>query len=992
MQKWQNIRLVLRGNNVFLVDLCDFPQSKCCEVPLLVLGGKPLKALKKIAIGLAGFLIFFVLIGFFIIPPFVKKTIVKEVSRALQREVAIEAIQVNPLRLSLTIKGGAVCERDSGEVFFSFQELFLNLEVMSLFKRAVVVKEATLKAPFLHLVRNKDESYNISDLFPAEDEETSFLFSVNNIRVIDGKVVFQDTPKAMTHLVEAIHINLPFVSNISYYIDTFITPSFAAVINGTPYTLQGRTKPFETSYLTEVDISFKDLHLPTYLSYIPWKINGRIPSAFLDANAKITFRHDKKDGQQLLLDGQFLLKNGAMDDGAGNPVLRLPYVAIDFAASNILNDDIRLHSLVVRDPEVHLQRTRQGEWNILSLWEEVKKEKKPEEKAGTSVVIVKDFALENGTLHYRDDGQKTPFRFSLRDIQIKGTHFSTLPREEGQVAMRFSLPARGAAELSGSFGVEPVFTARLDVNVSQLILPPFQAYSEQLFNVKIAKGNLSAQGQWQLEKAPEKEIAFRFSGDASLNRFSFLDTNQYNDLLSGDALTAKGVELRYPFALRVQDMIFHKFYSRLVINEDGMLNVQRLLKEQQDPSASASQEGEQADQDISIARVIFREGTVSFLDRSIHPNFSMKLTDVAGRVSGLSSRDSTQGKVTIKGKWDHYAPVDIKGQLNPLGRDFFMDLKADVREMDLPPVTPYAGKYFGYEIEKGKLSFAAQYRIDKRKLDSTNQIFLDQLTFGKKVASPDATTLPVSLAVSLLKDRHGQIKLDIPVYGTLDDPEFNVWKIIWKVIENLLIKAAASPFSLLGSVFGAGEELSNVEFNYGNDALNDEMMKRIHILSKALAEHHDMKLEIEGYVDPDNDREALKKKFLEREMKVLKFNSMDRRGKNIVTPEDVTWEKEEYTVYLRKIYEEKTFSKPRNMIGLEKTLTPEEMEKLICSHTVINDDDLRLLADQRAKNTKDAVLALGAVETGRVFIVSMNYAAPPPKEGLKKSRVDFRLR
>jgi len=321
-----------------------------------------------------------------------------------------------------------------------------------------------------------------------------------------------------------------------------------------------------------------------------------------------------------------------------------------------------------------------------------------------------------------------------------------------------------------------------------------------------------------------------------------------------------------------------------------------------------------------------------------------------------------------------------------------MDLKADIREIDLPPVTPYAGKYFGYEIEKGKLSFTVQYRIDKRKLDSANQIFLDQLTFGKKVASPDATTLPVSLAVSLLKDRRGQIKLDIPIYGTLDDPEFSVWKIIWKVIENLLVKAAISPFSLLGAVFGAGEELSYVEFNYGSDFLQDEMVKRIHILSKALTEHQEMKLEIEGHVDQDNDREALKKKFLEREMKIHKFNSMDRRGKNVTKPEDVTLGEEEYGVYLRKIYGGKTFSKPRNMIGLEKTLAPVEMEKLIFANTEIKDDDLRLLAAQRAQNAKEVILDLGEVEAERVFIVSSNYANPPAKEGFKKSRVDFRLR
>ena len=962
-----------------------------------------MKILQRIAVWSAGFLLFFVLIGFFAAPRFVKVALIKEISPFLQREVSIEAVRINPLRLSLTVKGFTVWERDNKDVLFSFQELFLNLKIVSLFRGALVAKEATLQTPYLHLVRHEDESYNIDDILAEIYEgETFFLFSLNNIRVIDGKIVFQDTPKTMRHLVEDMQINLPFISNMNYYADTFITPSFAAVINGTQYNLRGQIKPFETSHRTEFDIACKDLDIPNYLSYLPWKLKGRVTSAFLDAEAKLTFYQNRKEGPRLLLNGQFLVKNAAIDDQEKQPILRFPYVAIDLSPSNILRNDIRLTSLLIRDPEVYLQRAHQGEWNILSLWEEDKKEKntgnKTDKKAENTLVI-EAFEIAKGALYYRDDGMKKPFQFSFKDIQIKGNNFSTLPREEGHVALNFSLPARGTAEMNGSFGIEPLFAVHLDVNIRQLILPPFQTYLEQFLNVKIAKGNLSARGQLQWERAPEKEAAFRFSGDASLNKFSFLDTAQYMELLSGDSLDINAIELHYPsFALHIKDLIFKNFYSRLVVSKEGMLNMRYLVKEQENIPAVQEKEGKsqkekgQADHDITIEKVIFREGTINFLDQSVQPNFSAKLIEVDGHISGLSSMDSTQGKVTIKGKWDRHAPLDITGQINPLGKEFFMDLKANVREMDLPSVTPYAGKYLGYEIEKGKLSFAVQYRVDKRKLNSTNQIFLDQLTFGGKVASPEATTLPVSLAVSLLKDRRGQIKLDIPVYGTLDDPEFSVWKIIWKVMENLLIKAAASPFSLLGAVFGAGEELSYIEFDYGEDIPHDEMIKKISILSKALAEHREMKLDIEGYVDADNDREALKRKLLEREIKVLKFNSMGRRGKNITKPDDVTLENGEYETYLRKIYGEKSFPKPRNIIGVEKSLPVAEMEKLIYANTEIKDDDLRLLAAQRAVNTKEALLLLGEVEAERVFIVSANYASPSLKEGLKKSRVDFRLK
>ena len=171
-------------------------------------------------------------------------------------------------------------------------------------------------------------------------------------------------------------------------------------------------------------------------------------------------------------------------------------------------------------------------------------------------------------------------------------------------------------------------------------------------------------------------------------------------------------------------------------------------------------------------------------------------------------------------------PLRSLAKLIPLRDDLFVDIKARIKDLDLSPTTPYSGKYAGYTIEKGKLSFDLKYLIVKRKLDSQNNIFIDQFTFGDKVESPQATKLPVKLAVALLKDRKGEIKLDLPVTGSLDDPKFSVWGVILKILVNLISKAATSPFSLLGAAFGGGEELSYVEFDYGSTAITEPNAKK----------------------------------------------------------------------------------------------------------------------------------------------------------------------
>jgi hypothetical protein len=312
--------------------------------------------------------------------------------------------------------------------------------------------------------------------------------------------------------------------------------------------------------------------------------------------------------------------------------------------------------------------------------------------------------------------------------------------------------------------------------------------------------------------------------------------------------------------------------------------------------------------------------------------------------------------------------------------------------MELSPTTPYAGKYVGYTVEKGKLSFDLKYLIVKKKLESQNQIFMDQLTLGEKVESPHATKLPVKLAIALLKDRKGEIKLDIPVTGSLDDPKFSVWGIILKILINLIARAATSPFSLLGAVFGGGEELSYVEFDYGSTIISEANVKKLDTIVKALHDRPSLKMDIEGHVDMEKDREGLKQYLFNRKVKAQKLNEMVKKGQTSVSVDEVKIEPNEYEKYLKMAYKEEKFPKPKNVIGMAKDLPAPEMEKLMLTHIEIKEGDLRTLASQRAMKVKDTILKSGEVEPGRVFILEPKSLTPEKKEKVKDSRVDFKLK
>jgi uncharacterized protein involved in outer membrane biogenesis len=395
-------------------------------------------------------------------------------------------------------------------------------------------------------------------------------------------------------------------------------------------------------------------------------------------------------------------------------------------------------------------------------------------------------------------------------------------------------------------------------------------------------------------------------------------------------------------------------------------------------------------ENIRLGKITVQGGNVRFSDFFIRPNYNANLTGVGGAVSEMTP--ATPGDVELHGKIDNAAPVDIAGRVNALSPELFVDLKAEARDIELPPLSPYSIKYAGYGIERGKMSVKLKYLIENRKLAAENNLYLDQLTFGEKVESPTATKLPVLLAVALLKDRNGVIDIDLPISGSIDDPQFSVWGIIGRVILNLLTKAVTAPFTLLASLAGSKEELSYVEFDAGRATLDQADEGKLKGLSKALDDRPQLKLDVAGRVEPEADREALRKLSTEQKVKQQKWADLRRQGMAPPTPDEVTVEKAEYEKYLRLAYRAEDFPKPRNVIGFVKDLPPDEMENLMYTNAKVTDEDLRVLANKRAQAAKDWIVEKGKVPAERVFLVAPKLSTEGITDKGKPMRVEFAIK
>jgi len=969
--------------------------------------------LRNIFIGVIIFFAVFTLFGFFGLPPILKSILTKKLSENLHRQVTIKQIKINPYALSVTARDLMITDRGSSETFVSCEEIFLNLQSLSALRMALILKEIRLTKPFIKITRHQDMSYNFSDLIekkepkpPEKEKSIPLRFSLNNIKIENGSIDFLDQPNQTKHTVRELNIGVPSLSNIPSYVERYVRPMLSAKINDTPYTLEGKTKPFADSLETSLDINIKDLDIPYYLAYFPMKMNFKIVSAFLDTQTKISFIETKGKKPSLIVTGNVSLKKIAVDDQQNKPLLRLPLFEISIAESELFSKVIHLAKVSIQSPELEIRRDEKGTLNVLSLLPETKGTKPTPKKEGESTPLsidVDEVQLAGGKISFSDLTPSEPFTIAAKNLELRVENISTAKNSKSKLSLSLLLDKKGKISTTGSIGIDPI-AAELKMDMKGIGIGLFQSYFTDKVKVTVTGGTFSTTGNLLLGIADDKELKAKYRGSAILSSFSSIDKLNGEDLLKFESLSLSDLNVGYtPLSIDIKGVSLTNFYARVLVNSEGKINLQEIMKTEEsktEPPPTSPQQGKEVvspkdkepSKNIKIGQITLQGGKIDLSDKSVKPEFSMNLSEMGGRVSGLSAAENTTADVELRAKLNDYAPLEITGKINPLREDLFVDLKVRMKDLDLSPATPYSGTYAGYSIEKGKLSFDLKYLIVKKKLDSQNNIFIDQFTFGDKVESPKATKLPVKLAVALLKDRKGEIKLDLPVTGSLDDPKFSIWGIILKIIINLISKAATSPFSLLGAVFGGGEELSFVEFDFGSTTITEPNVKKLDTIVKALHDRPSLKMDIEGHVDMEKDRDGFKQYLFNRKVKAQKLKEMVKKGQPVVPVDDIKIEPPEYEKYLKMAYKEEKFPKPKNVIGMAKDLPAPEMEKLMLTHTEIKEGDLRILASQRSMRVKDAILKSGQVEPERVFILEPKSLAPEKKEKIKDSRVDFKLK
>jgi hypothetical protein len=523
--------------------------------------------------------------------------------------------------------------------------------------------------------------------------------------------------------------------------------------------------------------------------------------------------------------------------------------------------------------------------------------------------------------------------------------------------------------------------ARIDARRVDLVA--FRPYIDAYATVALKSAEASAKGTVTVTGQGDA-MRVAYSGAASVTNVASVDTKINENLVNWDSVGLTGVDFRWtksdPLHLAVSAVEVKKAYARVVVTPEGKINLQLLKGETQDsPAAAAPATAEPPKpRDIRIDRIALVDSRLDFTDHFIKPNYSADVRELHGSVTNLSSDPASRGVVDLKGSYGEASPVAIAGTINPLRGDLFLDITASAKDIGLPALSAYSERYAGYGITQGKLELGVKYHIDGGTLEGRNKIVLDQLVFGEKVESPEATKLPVLFAVNLLKDSKGVINVTLPISGSLSDPHFAIGDLIIQVVAGIFKKAVTSPFSLLsggasGSGAASGEDLAFVDFAPGRDDISPEGEKKLQALAKALLDRPAISLQLTPRVDDVKDLQALKQAALLQKVKAA--------GGAAYAPG-------EYPRYLKLVFDREKIPKPESKDAGNKELSVAQMEALLLERIEIGPDALNALALRRSENVRNYLVQQAHLPVERVHMATPGPASP---EASHASRVEFTL-
>ena len=830
--------------------------------------------------------------GFLLAPVLIQQTIKEQVQSNLGWNTEIGKIELNPYSLALNIEQLSIIDQNNKEVI-GFSRFYTNFTLRSIFELAVTFQSIELIGPRIDITINKEGENNLSKALAKhavapekneiedEEEESSIIpLLIDKISLQNGtlKLTNFQPSNSVVHQVTPISFDLENFSTklnedgqykLDIALGTGQTINWNGLISVNPIHSSG-----------SLDLSGIKVHelWPYLQDTVPYELINAIASVKGDYEVSLL-----KDELALKIENSLIDIDSIKLTSENTPdgLLAIKKIHIGPSHFDLQEKKLIIKQVVIDTLLLDILRDQQSE---LAMLAPLAKAKTPEIDTNTiqtddaKDITVKDDAssqatppfmwsveqvlVQNSQVNWLDKQPKKPAAIAVKQINIELNKLnqdltSTLP-----FSINYFVDSSQKNTVVGDLVIAPL-KLNSHLTLAGIDLTAVQPYVAESVQIKLEKGRLFTDADFQLNEAADGQIQGEFTGNINIKAFNSLDKVLNKRLLGWNELSINPIKVDLnPLAIDIGKIALTEPYFRVVIAKDRSVNLSKLSvekatnKKDEAPKTTSSND---APLPLSIGEVSLSEGSAYFADLSLQPQFGTAIEHMNGQISNLSSDDTKIANVEIKGTIDDYATMLVKGKLNPLSNDLYTDLNVKFDKIDLTAFTPYSGRHIGYIIDKGKLNVQLDYKIKDNKLEAKNRIILDQFNLGDTVKSDEALDLPIKLALALFKNKDGVIDIDLPITGNLDDPEFKITAILLKTLGNLLTKAITSPFSAIANLAGSNtDNLNKIAFSLGSSELNLEQKEALKVLAEVLNKRPELVLEVRVNVDQKAEEKALK--------------------------------------------------------------------------------------------------------------------------------------
>ena len=791
-------------------------------------------------------LLFYGLVGFYIVPPLVKKQLAQSIEKVLRVKAEIESVSFNPFTFKIGVHHLRLSMNKSGEMLGSIEDFEADIEPSYLFFQEIRIKSVLIKEPLLYIYRDKAGELNLFNLLRSEQEESGHdqqkmqlpQISIGELLISAGRVEISDEAGSarVSQSLTPISVRMHDFSTMRK--------------SGNELSLDiGTGDGGHLGYKAQIDsleplqidgeIELRGLMLQTYWRYFQDRL-GLSAEGAIDASVSHTLS-SSENGMQFDINKYKVDLKGLLvqEKKTKETLAHLLHLNLEGSA-DITNKEVDLTAIEVKGLFVKVKQNSTGEINWLSYFP--MHESEPDAEASTLAWSVKKLKIRDAGGVFEDNFSATEGRVQLDNIALDLQDMSSKGQHSAKGSLSFLLNTTGAIAVNSEFTLAP-FKTTTAIRLEGLELSSLQAYLSRHAEMQIKSGLLDMNVTAEI-----REQKTHFTGNSEITALA-LSRPDAKPFLSFGRVLAEGIDLVLEpnrvsiAALELASPAFH-----LNIGEDNRSNLSGILRSEQ-----GSPEAEEAFEFL-IGMIRLNEGEIGFEDRSLEIPYAVKIDAISGTLLSVGNQAEAKSRLDLEGVIDKYAPAKLSGTLLFADPKAFTRMEAGLKNINMSNLSSYSGKYIGYRLKEGKMDADLSYVINNSQLESSNKIVLKGLELGKKLESSESASPSIELAIALLKDSSGVIDLDIPIAGNLDAPGFALAPLVWQAFRNLSISITTAPFRFLGKIVGIdADKLENIYFEAGQSALLPPQQEVLDKLSTLLLSKKSLLLEISGSYDEIRD-------------------------------------------------------------------------------------------------------------------------------------------